>query len=236
MVKFWVGFALLIAAIAVFSHWHGPLIGDPLDLHFSSARDSDERGSGVARSETRQLEAFGSIHAEGASLLEVEVKDGLAHSVEIGADDNLLQWVRTEVRAGVLEISPAVSMSPVADLKIKVTAPALSSIHLEGANRLKLDIDTTGDLDVHLEGAGRMNASGRVGRLVVRSEGAGSIEALELVARAVDVRIEGAGRADVHATESLKARIEGAGIIRYAGNPKDVDKDVEGFGRISRAE
>ena len=142
--------------------------------------------------------------------------------------------VHTEVKAGVLEISPAAGFHLFNDVHIKVTAPTLAGIHLEGANKLILDIDSANDLDLHIEGAGRIRANGRVRRLTVHSEGAGAIDAADLKAKDVEVHIEGAGRATVHATDSLKARIEGAGIVRYSGNPKSVEKDVEGIGRISR--
>lgn len=233
MVKFWVGFALLIAAIATVSQWHGPDIGGAPGLHFDFGRDRGERGSGVAATETRTVGEFSSIHAEGSSIIEVQVREGLARTVEISTDDNLLKVIKTEVAAGVLEISAAADIDPQGDIHVKVTTPTLAGIHLEGANRLKLDIDSPGALDLHLEGAGGVRAAGRIGRLSVHSEGAGSIDAAELIARAVDIHIEGAGRANVNASESLKARIEGAGLIRYSGNPPSVEKDIEGIGRIS---
>lgn len=235
MVKFWVGFALLVAAIGVFTHWDGPSLGGNW-FSFGGDSDSEERtrGSGVAASEARTVEDFSRIHAEGASVIEVEVKDGLARTVEIKADDNLLRLIDTEVIDGVLEISPSASFSPLGDVQVKITTPSLAGVHLEGANRLRLVIDSKADLEVHIEGAGRVHASGRIGKMTIHSEGAGSIDAAELIARAVDVWIEGAGRATVNATESLKAQIEGAGYVRYGGNPARVEKNVDGIGHISR--
>ena len=126
-------------------------------------------------------------------------------------------------------------MSPRSGLRLKVSVPALAGIHLEGANHLNLNIDSPADFDLHLEGAGRVKAAGKVGHLSVHSEGAGDIDAAELVASAVDVHIEGAGKAKVNATESLKAHIEGAGVVTYSGEPKKVEKNIEGIGRISKA-
>jgi hypothetical protein len=56
------------------------------------------------------------------------------------------------------------------------------------------------------------------------------------VARVVDVHIEGAGKARVNATESLKAWIEGAGVITYSGEPKTVEKTIDGIGRIKKVD
>ena len=236
MVKFWVGFALIVAAIATLSHCDSVVTGRPFDVHFNFGSGSGERGSGVARTETRQVAEFRSIHAEGVGTLDVEVKAGqTGRSLEITTDDNLLGLVTTDVRDGVLEVTQVTNFSPRSDLRLKVSVPALAGIHLEGANRLNLNIDSPADFDLHMEGAGRVKAAGKVGRLSLHSEGAGNIDAAELVASEVDVRIEGAGKARVNATESLKARIEGAGVITYSGDPKMVEKNIEGIGRIGKA-
>ena len=236
MVNFWVGFALLVAVIASLSHCGSTVTGSPFSSHISFGSFSSERGSGVARSESRVIGEFQRIHVEGMGTLEVQVNSGQSgRSLEITADDNLLSFITTKVSDGVLEVSSSASFSPNSDLRVKVSVPALAGIHLEGANRLNLTIDSPADFALHIEGAGRVKAAGKVGRLSLHSEGAGSIDAAELVAGAVDVHIEGAGKAKVNATESLKAQIEGAGVITYLGEPKTVEKNIEGIGRISKA-
>lgn len=198
MVKFWVGFALIVAAIASLSHCDSTVTGSPFNLHFTFGSGSGERGSGVARSETRPIGDFQGIHVEGAGTLDVEVKSGQTEpSLEISADDNLLSLITTEVKDGVLEVSPAVSLSPRSGLRLKVVVPALAGIHLEGANYLNLNIVSPADFDLH---------------------------------------IEGAGKAKVNATERLKAHIEGAGVVTCSGEPKKVEKNIEGIRRISKTD
>ena len=172
MVKFWVGFALLVAVIATLSHCDSMAVGNPFNLNFRFGHGTGQIGSGVARSEPRDLGEFSSIHAEGTATLDVEVKSGRAgHMVELTADDNLLGLVATEVRDGVLEVGPTVSINPSTGLRLKVSVPALSGIHLEGANHLNLNIDSPGEFNLHIEGAGRVKAAGKVGSLIVHSEG-----------------------------------------------------------------
>ena len=48
-----------------------------------------------------------------------------------------------------------------------------------------------------------------------------------------DVTIEGAGDVRVHASENLKAKIRGAGDVRYEGHPKNVEPSILGAGDIS---
>ena len=236
MVKFWVGFALLVAAIGTLSHCDSPAVGYPFNMHFNFGHHDGQSGSGVARTESRNLGEFSSIHAEGMGTLDVEVRSSLtSRSVELTSDDNLIGLLATEVRDGVLEVTPTVNISPSTGMRLKVSVPSLAGIHLEGANHLNLNIDSPGEFTLHIEGAGKVKAAGKVGSLIIHSEGAGTIDAAELVAGTVDVRIEGAGRARVNATETLKASIEGAGVITYSGDPKTVDRNIEGIGRIARA-
>jgi len=237
MVKFWVAFALIVAALGVLSECdavalHGPFTFNP----GPSSYGGGERGSGVTQTETRKVPPFTRIEGEGAAFFEVDVKPGNAGgSVDISGDDNLLHFYTTEVIDGVLKVTHAGSLSPRSRLTVKIAVPALESVDLEGANHLDLTIDSAAPLAVHLSGAGRMKASGKVGSLTLHSEGAGTIEAADLVARDVDVHLEGAGKARVHATERLKAHIEGAGAITYRGEPKTIEKDIEGLGRIARS-
>ncbi len=234
MVKFWVTFAFIVAALGILSECDAIAFRNPFNFDLRFAGTGGERGSGVARSETREVGPFTRIHVEGSGTLDVDVKPGnRGGTVEISADDNLLPIYRTEVVGDVLEVSHLGSISPSTRLRIRVATPALEAIHAEGANQVELSMDSTGPLELHTEGAGRVRASGKVGPLTVHSEGAGSVDAADLVSPSVDVTIEGAGRARVHATQSLKGRIEGAGSINYAGNPKTVERDIQGIGRIS---
>ena len=61
------------------------------------------RGSGVRKTEKRDLPAFTSIETNGA--FEVEVTCQKPASFEIEADDNLLPLVETEVKGGVLRVT-----------------------------------------------------------------------------------------------------------------------------------
>ena len=235
MVRFWVTFALIVAAIGAVSHLDAFALINPFSLNLSASSFSGERGSGVTKSETRKVTAFTRIHAAGVGVLDVDVKPGNAGgTLEISADDNLLGFFSTEVVDGILEVTQTANLSPKSRLGLRVSVPALEAIHLEGANTLNLTIESTGEFELHLEGAGRARISGKVGTFSVHSEGAGSVDASELVAKEVEVTLEGAGKARVHATEAMRGRIEGAGVISYAGDPKTVEKVIEGVGRISR--
>jgi hypothetical protein len=57
------------------------------------------------------------------------------------------------------------------------------------------------------------------------------VQAENLEARDVGIRISGSGDAKVHATETLQVTIAGSGDVRYRGQPK-VTKKISGSGDV----
>jgi hypothetical protein len=55
----------------------------------------------------------------------------------------------------------------------------------------------------------------------------------ELATQDVEISVTGAGKADVYATNLLRAAITGAGKVSYSGHPKSVQKQIAGAGSIS---
>src|SRR5216117_4037518 len=75
------------------------------------------RGSGVRKTEKRELPAFTSIETTGA--FEVEVTCQKPASFEIEADDNILPLIQTEVRDGVLRVTTTRSYSAPGGIRLR---------------------------------------------------------------------------------------------------------------------
>src|SRR5215475_9171675 len=69
---------------------------------FGNSSDSTVQGSGVHATQTRHAAAFTSVELAGSN--NVVIRAGEDRSVVVKADDNLLDRVTTEVRAGKLVI------------------------------------------------------------------------------------------------------------------------------------
>jgi hypothetical protein len=169
---------------------------------------------------------------EGFGTLEITV--GGASSVSVTADDNLIQYLKTEVAGGTLAVS-FTGPKDVSDTHIRITvsSPALDRIDVAGAAEVELKGAAGPKLALAVEGAARLNAVGAVDVLDVTIEGAGQARLYELHAREAHVRIDGAGLADVDVKDKLRAEISGVGRIRYRGDP-EVVKDINGIGMVSR--
>ena len=191
------------------------------------------RGSGVRKTEKRDLASFTSIETSGA--FEVEVNCQKPASFEIEADDNLLPLVQTEVRGGVLHVSTTKGYSSSGGIVLRITVPDLESVRSTGAGKFRV-LDVKNDsFEIQSTGAAQVVASGQSKSVKISSTGAGKIDAHNLRAETAEVRVTGAASVDVYATDQLDVTVSGAGRVTYNGNPK-VSKHVSGAGQVSKKE
>jgi hypothetical protein len=189
------------------------------------------RGSGVAKTETRPVEAFERISVAGSP--DVVARVGSEPSLVVTGDDNLLAYLVTRVENGTLHVSLKRSGRVRVPMRIEVTTPRLEEVRIAGS----ADVEATGiagtEFRAAIAGSGDLKATGKVDRLEVRIAGSGDMHLFDLAARSVDVRIAGSGDADVRASEELSVRIAGSGDVRYDGDPK-IERSVAGSGEITR--
>jgi carbon monoxide dehydrogenase subunit G len=84
-------------------------------------------------------------------------------------------------------------------------------------------------------GATRVTLSGTLNAISATMNGASRLNAEDLRTRAAELSINGAGRADVNASEVLRVAVSGAGRVNYSGNPQ-VSQEISGAGRVRRRE
>ena len=190
------------------------------------------KGSGKLATEMRDLKNFSAIEVKGSS--DVDVTIGKSFSVEVEADDNLLEYLETEVRHGTLFISYAegYSISTRRGSRLNITMPEIQEIEIRGSSDVRVDGAKGKELIVTIAGSGDMKLSGAVDDFEADIRGSGDIDARKLVAREAYISIKGSGDVDVAVDDFLDARISGSGDITYYGDPK-VKKRVRGSGDIN---
>ena len=189
------------------------------------------QGTGPMVTHEISADGFTGINITGAYNLTFTQASYFSVTLEI--QENLIQHLDTNVRGGVLHVgfSRGISTTGGNTPRLYISAPYLDSLLVEGAASadMTLDVDT---LDVEIEGAGNVTLTGTANTLNVVIEGAGNIRAFDMVARDVVINLEGAGNADVHATDTLNASISGVGRIRYDGSPT-VTRNISGLGTVT---
>lgn len=211
-------------------------------------------GSGNIVTEARQVSGFTRVAVAGFG--DAVLVQGTEEGVVVETDDNLMQYVSTEVRDGVLYLDTRadgkrVNIKPSKSIRFTVTFTTLEGIAVSGAGDVTADAIATDKLDVTVSGAGDISignlrteklavAVSGVGDISLAGEarvqsvaisGAGEYAAGDLRSASTAVAISGTGDATVWATDLLEARVSGVGLISYYGEP-EVTRSVSGMGSI----
>jgi putative autotransporter adhesin-like protein len=190
-------------------------------------------GSGKMKIEKRDVPAFRSLDISGAYDVEIVVQK--EQSLELEGDDNLLPLIKTEVsNSGVLTINNEKSFSTKNKLRVRISVPNLIGISTSGASDIVASNIKSDGFDINMSGASNLQLSGETYKLAVEISGAGDLDAKDLHANVVSVHSSGAAKADVYASEELRAEVSGAGNVNYYGDPKVVKEDTSGAGTISK--
>lgn len=188
-------------------------------------------GSGVRKTEKRDLKPFKAIDAKGA--YEINVTCQKPASFEIEADDNILPLIKTEVHDGVLTVSNDENYHSSKVVTLRISVPELNEVTSRGAGEINIS-DAAGEkLRLESLGAASFNATGKVKSVEISSTGAGSINAANLQAEKAKVDVTGAASVEVYASDQLDAKVSGAASVEYSGNPKTVNKSVAGIGSVN---
>ncbi len=220
-----------------------------------AAAEETVRGSGVARTETREIAGFHGIALDVPANL--TLRQGAREGVSITSDDNVVPLVETVVENGTLRIRWARRGGYTVDFKsidIVVDARTVDALAVRGSGRiraaglkageLQASVDGSGrivfqtldadSLEVAIRGNGRFAAAGRADSLEAALAGSGELEAAKLESKRARVTLKGSAHATVWAHDALSATVAGSGEVRYYGTPR-VSQTVAGSGRIRAA-
>ena len=188
-------------------------------------------GSGVRKTEKRDLPAFNAIETTGA--FEVQVTCQKPASFEIEGDDNILPLIQTEVRNGVLRVSSNKHYSTHDPISLRISVPDLVSVSSTGAGKFSVSDLKNERFEIHSTGAALVIAEGQSDSVKISSTGAGKIDSQNLRASKVEVTVTGAAAVDVYASDQLDVSVSGAGRVTYSGDAK-VNKRVSGAGQVNK--
>lgn len=188
-------------------------------------------GSGNIVREARSVRTFGSI--EVGSAFHVEVNVGPALSVEVEGDDNLLEFVKTDVRGDTLHIDMDKSHRSKERLRVHISVPNLNHVDSSGAASVNVVGLQNEKFGIDSSGGSKVTVAGRTGSIAVDISGGARVNASDLIATNGNVETSGGATAEVSVSSQLKARASGGSRILYAGSPTHVDSNASGGAKIS---
>jgi len=137
---------------------------------------------------------------------------------------------RVRVQGGRITLTPGAPAW--SDLRIRLSAPKVTRFELNGANRLTISGYRQDELVLEASGHAEIDAAGEVKSVRLRLSGAGEADLSDLKAAGAEVDISGAGQASVGPTEWARIDISGMGDVDLLTQPKDLQTNISGAGRI----
>lgn len=211
-------------------------------------------GDGPVVTENRALVNFHGVSSGVPG--KVYFKIAPAYKVEVHAQRNVLDVLRTEVVNGTLYIDyrRRVEIRRTEDVVIYITAPGADYFNISGVGDINVEgnlvagnlgLDISGAANIIMEKAtvadkisARISGSGNIiinngsaTREELRISGSGSMELTSLPAERAEVHISGSGDMKVNLSKSLDAEISGSGSVYYKGNPV-ISTHISGSGNV----
>jgi hypothetical protein len=189
-----------------------------------------------------------------SSGIDVYLKQTGDESIAVEADENLHEYIVTEIRDGVLNIYTDANIRKAEMKRVYVTMKDINSLRTTSAgdiigetsvktDKLKLSASSAGDIklevyakeiEADVSSSGDVTLTGEAGILNADLSSAGDLNAFGLEVKEADVSASSAGDADINVSERLTARASSAGGVNYHGNPKYIDAHSSSAGGVHR--
>ena len=204
--------------------------------------------------ENRDVNAFDRVKLSCALTVNIVCAD--VQTLEIKADESLIDDVKTEVIDGELNVyldGKRSLWSKKRKIEVNITVPTLNSVDVSGACEVDVagftaedfyvratgasDIDiynitAKGEFKMDISGASNVRADGSTDKITIHASGASDVSAKKVNANIADVHASGASDIDVTAFKEIYASGNGASDIDFYGNPKTVDISSSGASDI----
>ncbi len=236
-------FGFLLAITSVNAQWWG---GNKI------------KGNGNVVTDERKTSDYDQINVAGS--LDVELFSGSEGNITVKAEENLLEFIITEVKGNrlVIKVKDGHSLSPSIHNSILITVPFkdIELVSLAGsgdvytrpnniikASSLKTSLAGSGDVKLEIDaeevkasvsGSGDVSLMGGATKLTCSVAGSGDIHAYELKTKDVEASVTGSGDIKIYCDGVLTAKVTGSGDIKYKGNPTKEESKTVGSGSVSK--
>jgi hypothetical protein len=214
-------------------------------------------GAGGKRVEPVTVEAFDAVDLDEEYAVKLRVDDTVVSpdaetfEMELGADDNLLEFIKLVVEDRVLGMSSSLLIDPKTIPTLEGFVPSLRYAVLRDRASIDLDfyepvgsfeieanhesiVNVVGDfesLELVASGQTRSELRGTAETLLVRVNGDDLVDG-QIEARDAMVEMAGGGHVVVCVTGVLDVLVSGSGVVTYGCDPDQINEEVTGTGRV----
>lgn len=209
-------------------------------------------GSGTVTSEARSVAGIRGVTL--ATLGDLTIELGGQESLTIEAEDNLLPYLETEVRGGILTIrnTAGKSLRPTKPVRYHLTVNNLEMLETTSSGNIEAPaiqvdqftaaISSSGDLhlagiaadklEVVISSSGDLTIdSGEVAEQRITLSSSGDYEGSDVRCQAANAWLTSSGQATIWVTESLDADLSSSGNLNYYGRP-EINETMSSSGKV----
>ena len=194
------------------------------------------RGSGKITSQDRPVSDFDQVSLDGIGNL--TIVQGDEESLVVEADDNLMEYIVTEVRGRTLHIGIKESMEllPSQPIQYQLALKQIISLTTSGLGRVSAESLNSNELKIELSGAGDVGLGNlRVESFALNMSGLGNVSIGSLNGERLAVDMSGAGNCQVNGGQVDNQTIDISGAGSYLApdlQSKVANLHTSGAGKI----
>lgn len=212
------------------------------------------RGSGDVVEEERPVSGFSGIQVSNQGDAIVEL--GETESLVVEAQENLLEYIVTDVRGDTLVLATEnnVNLNNTRPIRYHITVKALDEIQISSsgnvtapnlkADSFNIQISSSGDVDIDGLEAARLEVGisssgnvdiggGQVEEQDINISSSGEYDARDMDSQQAEVNLTSSGDAHIRVSEHLQANLSSSGSVYYTGDP-EVDARETSSGRVNQ--
>lgn len=216
-----------------------------------NGRNKTVKGSGKTVTENYNPGKFYGI--KSGSGINVEIKYGSSHTVDVTTDRNVVDYLSISVKNGILHVGYQNNIN-VRNIRttVYVTMPELESLEASSGSDIRLMDNFTGsrltvdassaagiagsvdyeNIRVSASSGGSVKLNGKAATCKASASSGGSVNMSEMRSVKADVSASSGGSVGIYATESITGKASSGGHIRYAGNPRNMDIRTSSGGTV----
>lgn len=211
------------------------------------------KGSGNVTSEKRNvIEDFTNIEVSQGIDLVITQSD--TKTIEVEADDNIIEHIETSISNGVLTIKMDKNIRTKSSRKVKVSIPFIEALSSSSGATItnkgilksaSLDLDASSGSEIELEleaedlisessSGSEINLKGKALKLEIASSSGSETDASELLTNEVKATSSSGSSIEIHPIISLEAKASSGSNIKYSNLPKNIVKNSSSGGSITQ--
>jgi len=192
----------------------------------------DIQGNGHIVEQERSIGALTGVFL--ASGLHGDITVGETPSVKIRGDSNLLNFIRLELRDGILtsELDEGLSLLPTEPIVVSVVTPTLTQLKALNGTHLSASGISTESLTLRVVGRSTVSVAGSARKLTLEAFRNGEIQAGELAVEVASIDVSDKSTVRLHVTQQISGTASSGSGVTIVGNPPQSDIATSGGGQV----